>query len=79
MFHLSNYRRLIAPEFNEHVINEPLKTGEEELRKQCFHMLFEDVDSFFSEGTHAFSVSCSSNIMYLLSSVTEFCSFDCAF
>jgi len=61
VFHLSNYRRLISPVFPEHITTEPLKTSEEELRKQCFHMLFEDVDTFFAEGTKPFSVKAAMN------------------
>lgn len=48
IFHLSNYRRKIAPDFPEHVINEPLKICENQLREQCFKMLFDDIDNFFA-------------------------------
>ena len=40
----------MAPDFPEHVINQPLKSNEEPLRAECFKMLFEDIDLFFSEG-----------------------------
>ncbi|XP_063726676.1 6-phosphofructo-2-kinase/fructose-2,6-bisphosphatase-like [Symsagittifera roscoffensis] len=50
VFHLSYYRRQMAPDFPEHVINQPLKSNEEPLRAECFKMLFEDIDLFFSEG-----------------------------
>ncbi len=56
VFHLSTYRRQIAPDFPEHVINEPLKIREKELREKCFKMLFEDIASFFSGLKQSYAV-----------------------